>query len=229
MLRRCAVMQSRQALDAPHKYTLQAFNMVYGVHCWPRVATWYAPHVFSVWWLRKRMLEDVPPMTDIEFLDTRADVRRPPLVLDAAWHFTSTGAPRELQRKLTTWGHANMFLESSHPGSLDLRRLERSQRFCLEARGAGMRGTPAPRCADRAAAAPAAPGGRGGGGGGDPRRDRRLPGVLLNEATLRRATLPEYLLAHRAEHPSLFRYLGASPLGQQRHIAHSRDVNRTRG
>ena len=27
-------MQSRQALDAPHKYTLQAFNMVYGVHCW---------------------------------------------------------------------------------------------------------------------------------------------------------------------------------------------------
>ena len=99
-------MQSRQALDAPHKYTLQAFNMVYGVHCWPRVATWFAPHVFSVWWLRKRMLEDVPPMTDIEFLDTRADVRRPPLVLDAAWHFTSTGAPRELQRKLTTWGHA---------------------------------------------------------------------------------------------------------------------------
>ena len=81
-------MQSRQALDAPHKYTLQAFNMVYGVHCWPRVATWYAPHVFSVWWLRKRMLEDVPPMTDIEFLDTRADVRRPPLILDAAWHFT---------------------------------------------------------------------------------------------------------------------------------------------
>ena len=151
-------------------------------------------------------------MTDIEFLDTRADVRRPPLVLDAAWHFTSTGAPRELQRKLTTWGHANMFLESSHPGSLDLRRLERCQRFCLEARGTGMRGTPAPRCADRAAAAPAAPGGRGGGGGGDPRRDRRLPGVLLNEATLRRATLPEYLLANRAAHPSLFRYLGASPL-----------------
>ena len=96
------------------------------------------------------------------------------------------------RRKLTTWGHANLFAEHNHPGSLDLARLERCQRLCLQAnaltRAAGSR---APPCISRA-------------GGGT---DRRLPGVRLTEATLSRARLPEYLLQHRSEHPMLFRYL----------------------
>jgi hypothetical protein len=94
-----------------------------------------------------------------------------------------------------------MFAEEKHPGSLDLRRLERCQRHCLEAgappgwrapRGAaGVGGSRAPPCF-----------GRTGGG-----TDTRLPGVLLTEATLHRAHLPEFLLQHRAEYESLFRYV----------------------
>lgn len=92
LLRRCAPLWHKShAPDAPHKYTLQAWSLFYGVHCWPRVATWKAPHAYSVAWLRKRLRDDRPPMSPIEFLDTRADVSRPPMVRDAGWHFTSTG------------------------------------------------------------------------------------------------------------------------------------------
>ena len=256
LLRRCAPLwHASRAPDAPHKYTLQAWSVFYGVHCWPRVATWKAPHAYSVAWLRKRLRDDRPPMSAIQFLDTRADVSRPPMVRDAGWHFTSTGAsalpvhipagrfaratdsachaqshsslghappcrhtprrrilsslacsrrPHELRRKLTTWGHANMFSESNHPGSLDLARLERCQRFCLEA-NAGRGQRDAPPCASRGGGGGGVGGGGGGAQGGG--RDRKLPGVLLTEATLGRATLPEYLLRHRAQYPSLFQYL----------------------
>ena len=193
LLRRCAVLQSAAAPEAPHKLTLQAFSVMYGVHCWPGRATWFAPHAFSVSWLRQRMLHDSPPMSAIGFLDTRADVHHGPLVLSAAWHFTSVGAPWQLQRKLRTWGHANLYAEHNHPGSLDLARLERCQRQCLQSNAVGGGGSRAPPCFSRA-------------GGG---ADRRLPGLLLTDATLSRAQLPEYLLQHRSENKELFRYLSA--------------------
>lgn len=92
LLRACAPLwHATRAPDAPHKYTLQAWNVFYGVQCWPRAAAWGAPHAYSVAWLRKRLRDDRPPMSAIEFLDTRADVARPPMVRDAGWHFTSTG------------------------------------------------------------------------------------------------------------------------------------------
>jgi len=198
LLRRCAVLQSAAAPEAPQKVTLQAYSVMYGVHCWPGEATWFAPHVFSVSWLRRRFLYDSPPMSAIAFLDTRAHVRHSPLALDAAWHFTSVGAPWQLQRKLRTWGHANLYAERNYPGSLDLARLERCQRLCLQSNAVaapGSRvaapGTRAPPCFSRA--------GRG--------ADRRLPGVLLTNATLSHARFPAYLLEHRSEHQELFRYL----------------------
>lgn len=144
---------------------------------------------------RRRALHDSPPMSAIAFQDTRADVHRAPLVLNAAWHFTSVGAPWQLQRKLRTWGHANMFDEKNHPGSLDLARLERCQRQCLEASAVRRGDSRAPSCSSRA------------GGGAD---NRRLPGQLLTEVTLSRARLPDYLLQHRAEYKELlFRYVSA--------------------
>ena len=183
----------------PARYVLLSWELKFGVHCWPGAAEWMnGPHAVSVSWLRAA----VSRLSAMEYRFLRErQMWRNPTVKGAGWHLTSWGEPWELRRKLTTWGHADMFQEKQHAGVLDAARLERCARNCLSPLGdldqtwpAGGKKpawhAPATPCANRSGP-----------------RELRLRGTVLTNATLSRATLPTYLLNHRADYPSYFRYL----------------------
>ena len=194
----------------PHMYVLDTWDIKYGVHCWPDRPTWlHGPHVFSASWL----LAHRQQLTPLQVRLTRhVGLSYHPHVHPGGWHFTSFGEPWELQRKLRTWSHADLFdaQSSRHPppALLSMHRLELCASNCLSAMGhlevmpTPGRNTPlhlispsqkheASSCERR-----------------DGALEVRLPGTVLNESDLldgRR--LPAYLLAHRAEYAAFFRYV----------------------
>ena len=216
------------ASTPPRKYVLLAWEYKFGIHCFPDdknsgrapVASWrHGPQVFSVSWLMAESQNNLTKVTGIR--DERVHglhSRHYPVVREAAWHLTSFGGADELQRKLKTWGHADMFNEARMPGVLDRDRLERCARYCLSPLGFmdPMLSMPSARRSQLEAQFRQ----RYGNGGRLPAPpcegrdgvfDSRLPGSVLTAADFRseRVTrwFPSYLLEHRAKFSSYFQFL----------------------
>ena len=185
MLARCFPFPPRPTRGTS-MVVLLAIEYKYGVHCTSGKATWAnGPHAWSV----RSLLQQRRSMGLKFFGSNRFLVRDRPKARSAGWHLTSFGDPSELRQKLATWSHAEMFDEAVHPNSLDVQRLERCAASCLvaNARTWSKNGTPAPRCM---------PG------------DLGLPGVRrLTESNIPEVDLPHYLIEHRSDFATFFRYL----------------------
>ena len=165
-------------------YVLNAHQVYYGVHCWGP-STWVnGPHLFLTAQLRAERLSPK------RLLGTRGQTYFQPNVIKAAWHFTSLGSAADFRRKLTSWGHADMFLEKDHPGSLDEARLERCMRYCLSPMGEGPQGKPAPPCNSRESAL-----------------DKKLTGQLLTTRTIANGFYPSHILHRKERYSFLFQHL----------------------
>ena len=115
----------------------------------------------------------------------------------AAWHLSSFGTRAQLRQKLATWGHANLFDEHAHPGSLSEARLARCAEHCLVPDSPTVGATPS--CVD------GAPG------------NQRLPAKRIGSiAELSQLDLPPYLAHHRANFSEYFAYAVHLPRTKKR-------------
>jgi len=177
-------------------YALKLSLFKYGVHCAQGNTFALGTRAFSVKALQlhyggfhNASPSDLGAMS-VDFTLTRERPNPKRTLAHAGWHLTSFGEPWELARKMSTWMHANLFDDKEN--ALDLARLDRCARFCLEVGG---REAVMPLCRGR----------------GDP-RSRKLPGAMVTDmATFTRGPahdLPPPLLTDRADYPaSWFRHL----------------------
>ena len=126
------------------------------------------------------------------FTGTRSRPAVVPGIAHAGWHLTSFGAADYLAVKLRTFLHAGIFngRDRVAKGSLDVPRLERCMRWCLDLDHPSVGGV-MPPCNGR-----------------DDRASKPLPGIRRTD--LASADLPRPLLQHRSHWPtSWFRFLDA--------------------
>ena len=206
MLAQCYPFDGDPAPFAP-MYVFKLSLYHYGVHCRAGNTFKLGTRAFSVKSLNEsfgRFREATPAELgemSVAFTRTR-EILNGPTIPDAGWHFSGFGEPSELQRKLTTWIHSNLFdPKRKGPETLDLARLERCSRHCLELGGILERGgkrqeaRSPPPCAGRPVIEP----------------DVALPGQLLTSIDSK-SDLPTPLLTDRARYPaSWFRYV--RPIG----------------
>lgn len=201
LLRRCPPFGANGT--APHKIVLESVDYKFGVHCLSS-SKWTGLHAYSVGFLRAERSKIVDANGAAQW---KNQIFAAPKLLDAGWHFSSFGTPRELKQKLSTWGHANLFDEAKYPGSLSLERLERCARGCFVACRSRncypvppmpfvrpKPGDPAPSCV---AGAP---------------NNRRLA-IPASDEKLFHADLPAYLTKNRAEYAEYFAYAARSASG----------------
>ena len=167
--------------SAPHKVVLEAVDYKFGVHCAMR-APWTGLHAYSVAFLLRNS-------QNLRFLAEQGknQIWKQPRWSAAAWHLSSFGTRAQLRQKLATWGHANLFDEHAHPGSLSEARLARCAEHCLVPDSPTVGATPS--CVD------GAPG------------NQRLPAKRIGSiAELSQLDLPPYLAHHRANFSEYFAY-----------------------
>ena len=167
--------------SAPHKVVLEAIDYKFGVHCAMR-APWTGLHAYSVEFLLRNS-------QNLRFLAEQGknQIWKQPRWSAAAWHLSSFGTRAQLRQKLATWGHANLFDEHAHPGSLSEARLARCAEHCLVPDSPTVGATPS--CVD------GAPG------------NQRLPAKRIGSiAELSQLDLPPYLAHHRANFSEYFAY-----------------------
>ena len=189
MLAWCYPFDGRLDWHAPY-YILRLTLLKFGLHCDHGNTFVLGTRAFSVAALRtdygnyKTATPQRLSQMSFAFSHTRLQ-KHMPVIPEAGWHLTSLGEPWELERKMATWLHANIFVD---PRSRDLRRIERCQRYCLEL--APTRGqTDWPPCTSR-----------------DDPKSTHLPGRVITR--LRDADLPAPLIHERSRYPSSwYRYV----------------------
>ena len=189
MLAWCYPFDGRLDWHAPY-YILRLTLLKFGLHCDHGNTFIQGTRAFSVAALKtdygnyKTATPQQLSQMNFAFSHTRLQ-RHMPVIPSAGWHLTSLGEPWELERKMATWLHANIFVD---PRSRDLHRIERCQHYCLEL--APTRGqTDWPPCTSR-----------------DDPKSTHLPGRVITR--LRDTDLPAPLIHERSRYPSSwYRYL----------------------
>ena len=173
--------------SAPHKVVLEAADYKFGVHCAMR-APWTGLHAYSVAFL----LQNSRIAEGDAAAQWKNQIWKQPRWRAAAWHLSSFGTRAQLRQKLATWGHANLFDEHTHPGSLSEARLARCAEHCLvpDAPTAHVPRGATPSCVD--------------GTPGNQRLDGKRIGSI---AELSQLDLPPYLAHHRANFSEYFAYI----------------------
>lgn len=196
MLRHCYPFDATSGM--PYYVVLRLSLFKFGVHCDHGNTFLLGTRAFSVGRLmttyghQARVTPRQREAMSADFTETRSRFFSAPMLPDAGWHLTSFGEPAELSRKLRTFLHANIFRtpDKVAKGSLDVHRLERCMRYCLDL-DRPMVGGLMPPCNSRT----------------DP-KSKPLPGTL--RTSLATADLPRALVQHRAEWPSSwFRFVAS--------------------
>ena len=194
MLKHCYPFDDSSML--PSFVTLRLTLYKFGVHCDHGNSFELGTRAFSVHALKyayghqSRVSPAKREAMSADFTQTRSRPLSGPTVPNAGWHLTSFGDPENLSRKLRTFLHSNIFngRDRVARGSLQVPRLERCMRHCLELD----KPTPVPPCLSR-----------------NDRTSRPLPGIRRTEIST--ADLPRTLVNHRATWPTAwFRFLDES-------------------
>ena len=196
MLRQCYPFDAYS--HSPPYLSLRLSLFKFGVHCDHGAIFDLGARVFSVGTLmarysgHARATRTEREAMSVAFTNTRSRPTVVPGIEHAGWHLTSFGAADYLAIKLRTFLHSNIFnsRERVAKGSLDVPRLERCIRWCLDLDKPSVGGV-MPPCNGR-----------------EDRASRHLPGI--RRTNLASADLPGPLLHHRSRWPtSWFRFLDA--------------------
>ena len=172
-------------MDVPCRYILRLDRYTYGVHCFLGHDGDLSARAFSVDFLLKEFGAQDPSKKrpfdqEKDFTWTRLRLAGQPVVTAAGWHLSTFGEPSMILRKLTTWQHADMFVNGR--ANLEPSRLERCAYHCMEPIGFG-------DCSDPRAAG-----------------QKRFKVVEIRRTVSNSSDLPAHMLRHPKKYSSFFRH-----------------------